>query len=237
MPGIFPGGGCNRDNAINTVAAPLVVEGCEPLYHCPRCTPRFDPSSANALISEILNLMKCNSIPYDCEALDNLCKATRVHEISGRQTFEFDQEGVVDIPVGTNRNLGSGNFTVPNTFHRDVRVFMEFESTIQFRQQGGGANSQLDIDIQVSDVPDFSGNILYDYSLRVRSFDMPAGTAQFAANPTSARGGVTIQPGGRTFYWRARSTTQGGGNWQLQYTDRALAVTVYGISSHTRDLF
>lgn len=238
MSGIFPGGGCSKDNAINTVSNPLLKDGCTALYHCPRCTPRFDPSAANAVISEILNLMKCNEVEYDCDKLNNLCSALAIHEISGRQTFMFDEtETPIELPKGTNRRIGGGSFTVPNTFHRPIRIFMEFESTIQFQLIGGDATSAIDIDLQVDDKSDFSGATIFLFSERVREWNAAGGDIQFAANPTSARGGVVIPPGGREFFWRARITDNSPGQWYLQYTADAFSVTVYGTSSHERDIF
>jgi hypothetical protein len=80
MTGIFPTGGVGAEQAINTAVLPAInqVAGCPPTFHSTgRCTPRFDPASANALISEFLNLVICAGTTYDCNSLTNLCTAVR----------------------------------------------------------------------------------------------------------------------------------------------------------------
>lgn len=77
MAGIFPNGGVPAGQAQNTVTTP-VAEGCETRFHSTsRCTPRFDPAAANAMMSEILNTINCAENEYDCNRLDNLCLAVR----------------------------------------------------------------------------------------------------------------------------------------------------------------
>ena len=235
---LFPRGGVNADGAFNTLQNPNVVDGCTPRWHAPRCVPKFDPAAANAVISEIINAVNVRCYPYDCNKLSNLADAISQHLVTGRKALTFDEPGTpVEVLNGNNRRLGGGSFTIPNTSKCDVYCMVAFESTIQFEQTSGGAGSQLDLDIDVNNAADFSGAVLANLALRVRSFDVAGGTAQFASNPTTYRSGVLVPPGGREFFWRARSTTSGGGNWQLQYTDEALQVTVFGTHAQTRDIF
>lgn len=76
MSGIFPPSGVPAVNAYNSLQNPDVEEGCVPSwYSTAKCAPRFDPSAMNAITSEIINLVNCSGLPYDCNSLDNLCKA------------------------------------------------------------------------------------------------------------------------------------------------------------------
>lgn len=74
MSGIFPDSGVPPTDANNSLPDPDTVNCPAELWHSTsRCTPRFDPAAANAIISEIINVMECAGIPYDCSKLDNLC--------------------------------------------------------------------------------------------------------------------------------------------------------------------
>jgi hypothetical protein len=78
MSGIFPSSGVPAGSALNTVdvATTGCASGGGELFHSTsRCTPRFDPASANAVISEMLNLVACAGKTYDCSRLNNLCTA------------------------------------------------------------------------------------------------------------------------------------------------------------------
>lgn len=84
MSGIFPNSGSGPSESANSLPTPGVVDGCSPLWNSTaRCQPRFDPASANAVISELVNLMNCNGMDYDCNALDNLCQALAMHSLYG----------------------------------------------------------------------------------------------------------------------------------------------------------
>lgn len=77
MSGMFPDSGVPANQALNTTDVPTT--NCDPageLFHSTsRCQPRFDPASANAVMSEILNAIDCAGLVYDCSRLDNLCLA------------------------------------------------------------------------------------------------------------------------------------------------------------------
>lgn len=76
MAGVFPPSGVPASDAYNSLPNPLVAPNCDSLwYSTSRCTPRFDPSAANAVLSEIINLVNCSGEIYDCFKLDNLCNA------------------------------------------------------------------------------------------------------------------------------------------------------------------
>lgn len=78
MAGVFPDSGVPASQALNALPNPPVTDGCTPLYNSSsRCNPRFDPAAANAVVSEIMNVMICAGIDYDCNKLDNLCTAIR----------------------------------------------------------------------------------------------------------------------------------------------------------------
>lgn len=75
MAGIFPESGApagpntpGSQTGITTNSA----ETCPPLFHQGICIPRFDPPSANAVISEVANVINDAGRPYDCSTLHNL---------------------------------------------------------------------------------------------------------------------------------------------------------------------
>jgi len=77
MSGIFPDGGVPAGSTVNGVSVPTANCPTELFYSATRCSPRFEPAAMNALISELLNLMACAGVPYDCSVLDNLCTAVQ----------------------------------------------------------------------------------------------------------------------------------------------------------------
>lgn len=74
MTGMFPNAGVPAAQTANAEPNVEVVAACNALFHPNRCVPRFDPASANAVMSEILNAINL-VIPYDCTRLDNLASA------------------------------------------------------------------------------------------------------------------------------------------------------------------
>lgn len=78
MAGIMPNGGVPPQQATNALSSPdIIAPGCASLWYAPRCNPKFDPAAANAMISEIINVVACADLDYDCTKLDNLCVAIR----------------------------------------------------------------------------------------------------------------------------------------------------------------
>lgn len=74
MAGIFPNSGVPANQAAGSVDVPTT--GCTELFHdTGRCTPRFDPLSANSMISEVLNVVESAGLPYNCAKLTNLSDA------------------------------------------------------------------------------------------------------------------------------------------------------------------
>lgn len=74
MAGIYPssGVGPGTGNAANSVSV-TVAGGCTELFYSTTvCTARFDPSAANAVISEILNAVAAGGGVYQCTQLANL---------------------------------------------------------------------------------------------------------------------------------------------------------------------
>lgn len=115
MSGIFPESGVPASQAAQAQINPNVEDGCDPLYHSStRCNPRFDPAAANAVISEIVNLVNCADMPYDCTKLDNLCIAV---------TSLIDKRIAELPPVGISANaLGQTVFTDPQTITPNLQL-------------------------------------------------------------------------------------------------------------------
>ncbi|KRR21372.1 hypothetical protein CQ14_06900 [Bradyrhizobium lablabi] len=74
---MFPSSGVPATDAHNTILDPNTVNCDDLWYSTTRCQPRFDPAAANATLSELINLVNCAGIPYDCTKFDNLCRAVR----------------------------------------------------------------------------------------------------------------------------------------------------------------
>ena len=73
---MFPDSGVPPADAKNSLLDVNTTANCDELwYSTSRCTPRFDPAAANAMLSEVLNAVMCAGIPYDCTKLNNLCLA------------------------------------------------------------------------------------------------------------------------------------------------------------------
>jgi hypothetical protein len=77
MTGMFPSSGVPASDAKNSIPDPATVNCDELWYSTSRCQPRFDPAAANAMLAELINLVNCAGIDYDCDKLDNLCNAVR----------------------------------------------------------------------------------------------------------------------------------------------------------------
>lgn len=78
MAGIFPESGAPAGpNAPGSQVGVVTNSSttCPPLFHQGVCIPRFDPASANAVISEIANAVNDADLPYSCETLHNLSLA------------------------------------------------------------------------------------------------------------------------------------------------------------------
>lgn len=78
MAGIFPESGAPAGpNAPGSQTGVITNSPttCPPLFHQGVCIPRFDPASANAVISEIANAVNDADLPYSCETLHNLSLA------------------------------------------------------------------------------------------------------------------------------------------------------------------
>ncbi len=75
MTAMFPDSGVPAAEAKNTILDPDTLHCNELWYSTSRCQPRFDPAAANAVLAELINLINCAGIPYDCSKLDNLCSA------------------------------------------------------------------------------------------------------------------------------------------------------------------
>lgn len=144
MTGIFPSGGCSKDNAVNTVSNPDLVAGCNAKYHCPRCTPRFDPSSANAIISELLNAINCAGLDYDCDKLTNLCDAIEQHEIKIEGFIEYPNLPF-DVPDTNNNTVvwASGSGLISNNFRSAINVLGVADMPLRVIEHVKGAHLRV----------------------------------------------------------------------------------------------
>lgn len=233
--GIFPQNGVNKNNAHNTVTNPLVEDDCDPKYYAPRCNPRFDPDAMNGVISEILNLMKCAGIPYDCGDLDNMCKAVEHHGIRGVQQFSLPSGTPFAIPNGTHV-IDNGNFTIPNTYHQDIHGIMIVDFDLQFNQLVPGADTGVQLTFEMSVDPTYADahTLLYQ---RIENLDTVNGRAQLVLNLTRAFTPKIEAGTGRKYYWRLTSIAEMAGAWTMQYAQQYATATFFGMNCMTFDTF
>lgn len=77
MAGILPDSGVAASQTLNAVDVDTVNCAAELFYSVSRCQPRFDPAAMNAVLSELLNLVSCAGLDYDCSSLTNVCDAVK----------------------------------------------------------------------------------------------------------------------------------------------------------------
>jgi hypothetical protein len=105
MAGIYPDSGVPASEARNSVDANTVA-GCAELFHSTsRCQPRFDPAAANAVMSELLNVINKGEVAYDCKRLDQLELATRYLIQRGLPTGTYLLGGPFDYNCGLDPRL------------------------------------------------------------------------------------------------------------------------------------
>ena len=66
-----------RSGCKNSLQDPATVYCDELWYSTNRCTPRFDPAAANAVLSELINVVNRGEVTYDCRYLDQVQLAIR----------------------------------------------------------------------------------------------------------------------------------------------------------------
>jgi len=75
MTGMMPDSGVPYSDAKNSLSDPNTIRCKELWYSTSRCQPRFDPAAANAMLSELINLINCAGLVYDCAKLNNVSQA------------------------------------------------------------------------------------------------------------------------------------------------------------------
>lgn len=77
MTAMFPDSGVPPLEARNSIPDPDTQHCNELWYSTMRCTPRFDPAAANAVLAELVNLINKGEVSYDCNFLDQVQLAVR----------------------------------------------------------------------------------------------------------------------------------------------------------------
>lgn len=96
MSSIFPNDGVppsETQNAVNVATTGCGGDASELFYDVFSCNNRLNKSAMNAIMSEILNLSVCASLPWDCTKLNNLCTsvlALQTHVTRGTNASRFD---------------------------------------------------------------------------------------------------------------------------------------------------
>lgn len=227
MAGIMPDGGVAPNQALNTLQNAELTDGCDSLWHRMGCRPIFDAAAANAVISEILNAVNGAGFEYDCTRLDNLALATSNAIIEGTVGLQYAEPTPFNIPAGNDKNIGSGSFTISNSHVEAIRVLLQYDWTLQVEQT---ADVSLDINFQVFADSGYTDQI-FTMPQRFNSFG--PGDTKFVMNPFKAAIN-TIPPGGKTYWWRIRSSTPGAaGDWKIHFEDTAIKLAVYGVAGKT----
>jgi hypothetical protein len=96
MTAMFPDSGVPWTDARNSLPDPD-TQNCNDLwYSTSRCEPRFDPAAANAMLSELVNLINKGEVDYDCRYLDQVERAVRYLIQRGLPNAVFMQGGPDD---------------------------------------------------------------------------------------------------------------------------------------------
>lgn len=105
MPSIFPSSGVLASEALNTVNVDAEATCGDELFHSTsRCQPRFDPAAANAVMSELLNLVGGTGTgvggqgpenTWDCSRLDNVRQGVRdfISQVIQNGCYDLDNIG------------------------------------------------------------------------------------------------------------------------------------------------
>lgn len=117
MAGIFPAAGTSAEDAFNTILDLPLASGCIDLwYNTGSCKPVFDARAANAVMSELLNVMICANGEYNCNVNTNLLTANRFM-LGGNAVFLGVTPNFVDAPPGSNHPIGEDSgITHTNVF-------------------------------------------------------------------------------------------------------------------------
>lgn len=138
MSGVFPSSGVpasQTTGADGTIAAANLANCPDGalFYSTARCEPRFDPAAANALLSEVVNLVRCAALQYDCAKYTNLCDA--VNALIAASQTDLPATGVTPGQYGNATTVGQ--FTVG----ADGRIVQAANVPIAF--PGGGVGTVL----------------------------------------------------------------------------------------------
>lgn len=104
MAGIYPDSGVPANQAANSVDATTSNCSNELFFSTRRCQPRFDPAAANAVISEILNVVNGAGRNYNCNRLDNLLLAIQ----------DMAQAATVVTQTGARNNIFTADHADPS---------------------------------------------------------------------------------------------------------------------------
>lgn len=234
MAGIFPEGGVNgassaQNSLIGLVEGEDYVAGCPPLFFPNGCRPQFDPAAGNAIISEILNVLRDRGIAYDCSRLDNLSKAVGPHLIAHEQTVFLP---VDPWPVKNGSDIiVRGNFTVQNTSKMDIECFCNAQLTTLVKTLSGGDSANLDVNLKLSNDNSYDGRLLYA-SIQMRR----SGNTDYDSWQTSKSAILTIPAGGRQFFYELSSSASSGSAFQLKEDFKGCKWKFFGLSHTTADI-
>jgi len=120
MTAMFPTEGVTHEDAKNSLVDPITTNCLELWYSTVRCQPMFDPAAANAMLSELMNLINKGEVSYDCLYLDQVQLAVRYliqrclpnYVALGGATANY-YEGALD-PAATRYNDGMTLCVVPH---------------------------------------------------------------------------------------------------------------------------
>lgn len=228
MSGIFPSAGVSAATALNSIKSPVLADGCEAQYYRNDCRPNFDPSQANAIISELLNVNKLTGLPYDCDRLDNLAQASRNHAITYDKTIGLPSDPY-DVLNG-DRTVLTGNFTVPNSYTKTITCLGICHLTLLVQELTSGERLLANLDLSSDNT--FEQKLLHT-TIQVNNLASPGVT--YLSWQTTKTTFINIPPGGKLFYYKLTTESSAANAWKLKQDETAMKYRFFGINAHTYD--
>jgi hypothetical protein len=242
MSGIYPESGVIAAQAQNSVDVPTVNCANELFYSTNRCQPRFDPAAANAVISEILNVVNAAGRQYDCSRLDNL--ALTIMQLANICTFPIIAPDSDDFLSGCFDGV-SGRATMLQVMSQAPNIFslgtVADEDFIGFHDVSTGVVHKVTIaDLRSAIVPVAAGPSVGFKPVAVIQSDLVgSGGASGILDMTGWLAGVVqvMVPdnGGITLgnvHWQYSSTGSGNPNRILVSGDGGSSNNIHGESTH-----
>lgn len=213
MSGILPNNGVPPGQTQNAVADVPMAPGCDALFYPPRCNPRLDPYQANAVISEILNVVDAAGNTYECTQLDNLALAiqamSRLHVISVSR--EVGNGGNLALPVTVSiaeSPIETGSINLPNS--SDEAIHCNLTMTLHTNVSRSSGNERYNISFRLFSDVALSQSLGFTH-VQIVGTGGGGSSNSIDVYPASTFG-LDIPPGGLTIYYQFSGSANNAGN-------------------------